>query len=37
MISVATDMHVLPAGVIDALNKAKGLGPGPKLTGPYGK
>jgi 4-hydroxy-2-oxoheptanedioate aldolase len=37
MISVATDMHILPAGVIDALNKAKGLGPGPKMTGPYGK
>jgi 4-hydroxy-2-oxoheptanedioate aldolase len=37
MISVATDMHVLPAGVMDALSKAKGLGPGPKFTGPYGK
>lgn len=37
MISVATDMHILPAGVMDAVNKAKGLGPGPKLTGPYGK
>ena len=37
MISVATDMHVLPAGVMQALNTAKGLGPAPKLTGPYGK
>jgi len=37
MISVATDMHILPGGVMDALNKSKGLGPGPKLTGPYGK
>jgi hypothetical protein len=33
MISVATDMHVLPAGVMDSLNKAKGLGHGSKLTG----
>lgn len=37
MLSVATDMHVLPAAVIDAVNSAKGQGPGPKLTGPYGK
>jgi 4-hydroxy-2-oxoheptanedioate aldolase len=37
MISVATDMHILPAGVMDSLNKAKGIGPPPKLTGPYGK
>lgn len=37
MISVATDMHILPAGIIDSLNKSKGLGPGPKFTGPYGK
>jgi len=37
MISVATDMHILPTGVMNALNKSKGLGPGPKLTGPYGK
>ena len=37
MISVATDMHVLPAGVMAALNTAKGEGPAPKLTGPYGK
>jgi 4-hydroxy-2-oxoheptanedioate aldolase len=37
MISVATDMHILPAGVMASLNTAKGLGPAPKLTGPYGK
>jgi len=37
MISVATDMLVLPAALIDILNKAKGLGSGPKMTGPYGK
>ena len=37
MISVATDMFVLPAGVTQALSTAKGLGPAPKLTGPYGK
>lgn len=37
MISVATDQLILPAAVMDSLNKAKGLGPGPKLTGPYGK
>jgi 4-hydroxy-2-oxoheptanedioate aldolase len=37
MLSVATDMHVLPAAVTDAVNSAKGQGPGPKLTGPYGK
>ncbi|PQE25932.1 aldolase citrate lyase family protein [Rutstroemia sp. NJR-2017a BBW] len=37
MISVATDMHILPAGVMGAVNKAKGQGPGPQLTGPYGK
>jgi len=28
---------ILQASVIDAVNTAKGLGPGPKLTGPYGK
>lgn len=37
MINVATDMAVLPAAVINAVNAAKGLGPGPKLTSPYGK
>ncbi|PMD48519.1 Phosphoenolpyruvate/pyruvate domain-containing protein [Hyaloscypha variabilis F] len=37
MISVATDTLILQASVIDAVNIAKGLGPGPKLTGPYGK
>jgi 4-hydroxy-2-oxoheptanedioate aldolase len=37
MISVATDMHILPGGVMASLNIAKGLGPAPKLTGPYGK
>ena len=37
MISVATDMYILPAGITDSLNKSKGLGPGPKVTGPYGK
>ena len=37
MISVATDMHILPGGVMASLNIAKGLGPVPKLTGPYGK
>jgi 4-hydroxy-2-oxoheptanedioate aldolase len=35
MISVATDMHILPAGVMISLNKAKGLGPAPKLVGFY--
>jgi 4-hydroxy-2-oxoheptanedioate aldolase len=37
MISVATDTLILQASVINAVNTAKGLGPGPKLTGPYGK
>jgi 4-hydroxy-2-oxoheptanedioate aldolase len=37
MISVATDTLILQASVIDAVNTAKGLEPGPKLTGPYGK
>lgn len=37
MMSVATDMHILPAGVMAALNVSKGVGPPPKLTGPYGK
>ncbi|RDW85791.1 hypothetical protein BP5796_04116 [Coleophoma crateriformis] len=37
MISAATDMHVLPAGVMNAVSTAKGQGPAPKLTGPYGK
>lgn len=35
MISVATDMHILPAGVMVSLNKANGLGPAPKLVGSY--
>jgi hypothetical protein len=29
MISVATDMHILPAGVMGALNTTKGLGAAP--------
>ncbi|KAI9644671.1 hypothetical protein NHQ30_006695 [Ciborinia camelliae] len=37
MMSVATDMHILPQGVMAAVNKAKGQADGPKLTGPYGK
>ena len=37
MISVATDTLILQASIIHAVNTAKGLGPGPKLTGPYGK
>jgi 4-hydroxy-2-oxoheptanedioate aldolase len=37
MISVATDILVLQASVMDAVSTAKGLGPAPKLTGPYGK
>lgn len=37
MISVATDMHILPQGVSDALKKAKGEGVGKRFTGPYGK
>jgi 4-hydroxy-2-oxoheptanedioate aldolase len=37
MISVATDTLILQASIIEALNTAKGLGPGSKLTGPYGK
>jgi 4-hydroxy-2-oxoheptanedioate aldolase len=36
MISVATDMHVLPAAIMAAVKDAKGQAPGPKLTGPYG-
>lgn len=37
MISVATDTLILQASVMGAVNTAKGLEPGPKLTGPYGK
>ena len=37
MINVATDMHVLPAGIINALRTSKGLGAGATLKGPYGK
>ena len=37
MISIATDMHVLPAAIIEALQKSKGLEAGPKFSGPYGK
>ncbi|KAE8453717.1 hypothetical protein EG329_009228 [Mollisiaceae sp. DMI_Dod_QoI] len=37
MISVATDTLILQASVMSAVSTAKGLGPGPKLTGPYGK
>ncbi|KUJ20606.1 Phosphoenolpyruvate/pyruvate domain-containing protein [Mollisia scopiformis] len=37
MISVATDTLILQASVMGALGKAKGMGPGEKLHGPYGK
>ena len=37
MISCATDIYVLASGVMAALSTAKGTGPAPKLTGPYGK
>jgi 4-hydroxy-2-oxoheptanedioate aldolase len=37
MISAATDVHILQGGVMNAVTKSKGLGPGPKLNGPYGK
>jgi len=37
MISVATDVPTIQAGVMAAVNAAKGLGPATKLTGPYGK
>ncbi|TVY34506.1 2-dehydro-3,6-dideoxy-6-sulfogluconate aldolase [Lachnellula subtilissima] len=37
MISAATDIHILQGGVTGALATAKGTGPAPKLTGPYGK
>jgi len=37
MISVATDMFVLPMGLASALAAAKGSGEAPKMTGPYGK
>lgn len=37
MVSAATDIYVLQAGVMSALATAKGKGPAPKLTGPYGK
>ena len=37
MISVATDVLILQASVMGAVYTAKGLGPAPKLTGPYGK
>ena len=37
MISVATDMHILPAGIMHALKTAKGITPEPESTGPYGK
>lgn len=36
MITVATDLMVLQAGVMGSLSKAKGLGEAPKLSGPYG-
>ncbi|KAH6678368.1 Pyruvate/Phosphoenolpyruvate kinase-like domain-containing protein [Halenospora varia] len=37
MISAATDIFVLAGGVMASLATAKGTGPAPKLTGPYGK
>jgi 4-hydroxy-2-oxoheptanedioate aldolase len=37
MISCATDMHIVPAGLANALAAATGSGPAPKMTGPYGK
>ena len=37
MISIATDMHALPAAIIDSLQKSKGLEAGSKFSGPYGK
>lgn len=37
MISVATDMFVLPAGVTAALKTVKGSEGDPKATGPYGR
>lgn len=37
MISAATDMHVLPAGLAANLATATGAGPATKATGPYGK
>ena len=36
LISVATDMHVLPAAITAAVRKAKGQAPGSGPTGPYG-
>ena len=37
MISVATDQLMLPTIMTSHLYQAKGAGPAPKLTGPYGK
>jgi 4-hydroxy-2-oxoheptanedioate aldolase len=37
MISCATDYLILQQSVMDAVSTAKGEGPAPKLTGPYGK
>lgn len=37
MISASTDVMILQAGTMNATNIANGAGPGPKLTGPYGK
>lgn len=37
MVSCATDMHVLPAALGNALREAKGSGEVVKMTGPYGK
>ncbi|KAF4637435.1 hypothetical protein G7Y89_g638 [Cudoniella acicularis] len=36
-ISAATDIYVLAGGVMASLATAKGQGPAPRLTGPYGK
>lgn len=37
MISAATDMYVLPAGLAISLATARGSGEAPKMSGPYGK
>jgi len=37
LISVGTDMMALPGFLMNSLSKAKGQGPGAKLSGPYGK
>jgi 4-hydroxy-2-oxoheptanedioate aldolase len=37
MISCATDVLILQSSIMGAVYTAKGLGPAPKLTGPYGR